>query len=303
MRLIGHLPDEKLARRFADFLLVRRMAGQVEPEADGRWAVWVHDDDHLEAASAALDQFRAKPNDRTYISATAEAAEKRMVEAREQDAQSRKELDRDRILQPTFIERLGFYTAGLILACVVVFAFQLVNEGPVWKWLGIVNITPVGNDHYLISSSGHLEEVRRGELWRLVTPIFIHAGALHLLMNMLLFAQLSSAIERRYGGSRLLTLVIVVAVFSNLLEYVFSGPVFCGMSGVVFGLFGFIWTQWKYFPNSGFVVPPNLTLLMLGWFVFCIVGLGGQIANFVHWGGLASGAVIGYFTAWLSRGT
>ena len=54
MRLLGHLPDERLARRFADHLLVKRMASQVEAEPDGRWAVWVHDDDHLARAAEDL---------------------------------------------------------------------------------------------------------------------------------------------------------------------------------------------------------------------------------------------------------
>lgn len=301
MRLIGHLPDEKLARRFADYLLVKQVASQVEPEADGRWAVWVHDDDHVDDASDDLSKFRDKPADRTYITASAKAAEQRLKEERDAASQADREYDRQRMFQKSFIERLGYCTSLLILICVVVFAIQLVNETPVWNWLAMEKITPVEGDRLSWNDQGFLPEVRHGQMWRLVTPVFVHGGFLHLLMNMFLFAQLSSAIERRYGWNRLLPLVIVVAVFSNMLQYVFEGPAFCGLSGVVFGLFGFIWIQWKYYPNSGFIVPPNLTFIMLFWFVLCIVGLGGSIANFVHWGGLASGAVIGYVTARLSR--
>jgi GlpG protein len=301
MRLLGHLPDEKLARRFADYLSVQSMASQVEPEADGRWAVWVHDDDHLDAAATELASFHTRPEDQKYVSAAADAAKLREQEEKDEQARAKRTFDRGRLLEKSWLQRFGICTASFILLSVVVFAVQLANEALVWNWLGIVTLRPEEGGRLAWLEVGFLPEVRSGQLWRLVTPIIVHGGPIHLLMNMLLFAQLGSAIEMRYGWNRLLVLILIVAAFSNLLEYLFTSPAFCGMSGVVFGLFGFIWTQWKYHPNSGFVVPPNLTLLMLFWFVFCIVGLGGTIANFVHWGGLASGALIGYVTAMLSR--
>jgi GlpG protein len=302
MRLIGHLPDERLARRFADYLLVKKMASQVEPEANGQWAVWVHDDDHLDEAAEELKKYRVQPDDSRYRAAAAAAAERRINEQKELEERAKREHDRDRIFQRSLFERLGICTSILMMICIVVFAIQFVDPALIWKWLAMVPIRPVDGDKLAWTPGGFLPEVRDGELWRLITPIFVHGGPVHLIMNLLLFAQLGSAIESRYGWNRLLTLVIVVAVFSNLIEYIFNSPAFCGLSGVVFGLFGFIWTQWKYFPGSGFVVPLNLTILMLFWFVFCITGLAGPIANFVHWGGLASGAVIGYLSALLSRG-
>jgi len=302
MRLIGHLPDERLARRFADYLLIRSVASQVEPEADGQWAVWVHDDDHLDQAAAELMRYRAHPEESRYTDATAAAAERRRQEQQAAEAQARREFDQRRVMHRSLLERVGICTSLLILACLGVFLLQLYNEALAWKWLGIVPLEPRDGDKIAWTDAGFLPEVRKGQLWRLVTPIFIHGDLLHLLFNLVFFGQLGSAIERRYGWNRLLALVLFVSIFSNVLEYRFSGPAFCGMSGVVFGLFGFVWTQWKYYPNSGFLVPPHITFLMLFWFVFCIVGLGGQIANFVHWGGLASGALIGYVSAVLSRG-
>jgi len=299
MRLIGHLPDERLARRFADHLLVKHMPSQVEAEADGRWAVWVHDDDHLDGAAAELDTYRAQPEAQQFLAATTAAAELRA----KAEAEQRTRISRQptRPFEQPWYAKLGICTTALILISVVIFALQLVNETLVWKWLGIVPIKPEAEGRLAWLELGFLPEVRKGQLWRLISPSFVHGGPLHLLMNMLLLAQLASAIEARYGWNRLLVLILTVGVFSNLLEYIFNSPAFCGMSGVVFGLFGFIWTQWKYYPGSGFLVPPNVTFLMLFWFVFCIVGLGGYIANFVHWGGLASGALIGYVTAILSR--
>lgn len=301
MRLIGHLPDERLARRFADYLLVKSVPIQVESETDGRWAVWVHDDDHRDEASAELTSYQAQPEDRKYLAATAKATELRTKTTSDQQTKSTGQRQGEGSFARTWYERLGICTITLVALSVGVFALQLANETLIWQWLGIVAIRPEPDGALTWQNIGFLPEVRKGELWRLISPIFVHGDPLHLLMNMLLFAQLASAIELRYDWNRLLVLVLSVAVFSNLLEYTFSSPAFCGMSGVVFGLFGFIWTQWKYYPGSGFIVPPNITFMMIFWFVFCIVGLGGYIANFVHWGGLASGALIGYITAILSR--
>lgn len=301
MRLIGHLPDERLARRFADYLLVKHMASQIEAEADGRWAVWVHDDDHLNEAATEFDAYRVQPDAQKFLAATSAAAAMREQTAAEQQAQAGRQRAHEQVFERPWYAKLGLCTSVLIGISVVVFVLQLVNEALVWKWLGIVSIKPEPDGRLSWLDVGFLPEVRQGQLWRLISPIFVHGGPLHLLMNMLLMAQLASAIEVRYGWNRLLVLVISVAVFSNVLEYHFTSPAFCGMSGVVFGLFGFIWTQWKYYVNSGFTVPPNVTFLMLFLFVFCIIGGAGTIANFVHWGGLASGAFIGYVTALLSR--
>lgn len=301
MRLIGHLPDERLARRFADVLLVKSMASQVEPEADGRWAVWVHDDDHLDEATSQLQLFSQRPDDSRYLSAVGKAGEIRLREQQELATRLKRQEAARLPSERTWVERLGICTLALLSITVGVFCVQLVNEALIWKWLGIVTITPAQGDLLEWSGEGFLPEVRSGQIWRLVTPIFVHGGPLHLVMNLLLLAQLAGAVEFRYGWSRLLVLILCVSVFSNLLEYVFNHPAFCGMSGVVFGLFGFVWTQWKYHPESGFAVPPHVTFMFLFWFVACIVGVAGNIANFVHWGGLASGAVIGYVAAVLSR--
>ena len=145
------------------------------------------------------------------------------------------------------------------------------------------------------------KEVRAGQLWRLFTPTFIQLDPMHILFNVLLLANLGGVVERRYGWHRLMIFVLAVSAISNVCEYRFVSPLFGGLSGVVFGLFGFVWTESKYNPNSDFVVPPMVTAMMLGWFVFCIVGLGGTVANFVHWGGLASGALIGRLAARLAR--
>ncbi|HAV64733.1 MAG TPA: hypothetical protein DCY13_20495 [Verrucomicrobiales bacterium] len=300
MRLIGHLPDEKLARRFADYLLVKDVKSQVEPEGGGQWAVWVHDDDHLEEATAELDQYRSRPDEQKYVAASAEAIQARQKETDELRRHAARQYDRERLNRRSFIDRLGKCTVALMVISLLVTIYTGFGQNEAaFNQFSIAEME--FKDGKIYWSREFLPEVRKGQFWRLFTPMFVHMDFIHILFNLLWLADLASAVERRYGWSRLLLLVLVVSAVSNLTEYIFVSPAFGGMSGVVFALFGFIWTQSKYCRVSGFVVPPLVSGLMIGWFVFCIVGLSGQVANFVHWGGLASGALIGYVSSLLQR--
>ena len=69
------------------------------------------------------------------------------------------------------------------------------------------------------------------------------------------------------------------------------------MSGVVYGLFGYIWIRGKLDPASGLYMEQINVVLMLVWFVVCLTGMVGPIANVVHGVGLAMGALWGYISA------
>jgi GlpG protein len=70
--------------------------------------------------------------------------------------------------------------------------------------------------------------------------MFLHFSPLHLLFNMMWLKDLGGVIEVRRGRWRYLGLVLLIAGISNLAQGIVSGPFFGGMSGVVFGLFGYI---------------------------------------------------------------
>src|SRR5205814_9740200 len=98
---------------------------------------------------------------------------------------------------------------------------------------------------------GSLIEIKNGQLWRLITPIFVHGGFLHLLFNMWWMRDLGFMIEQRKGSLRLALMVLLVAIPSNIAQYMTAGPWFGGMSGVVYGLFGYIWMKGKFSPHEG----------------------------------------------------
>jgi GlpG protein len=135
------------------------------------------------------------------------------------------------------------------------------------------------------------------QYWRLLSPIFLHFGWLHIIFNSLWLWELGALIEQRLGSLFLLLLVLGSGVGSNVAQYLYTGPsLFGGMSGVVYALLGFCWVYNGLLPQRGLGVPRGIVAFMIGWLVFCMVGatemLGfGSIANAAHLGGLLLGCL------------
>jgi GlpG protein len=88
-------------------------------------------------------------------------------------------------------------------------------------------------------------------------------------------------------------LLLLLAVGSDLAEYLWSGPMFHGMSGVVYELFGYVWMQARYLPRPDLFIDRNNAIVLMVWLFLCMSGLLGAIANAAHVGGLLVGAVAG----------
>ena len=196
-------------------------------------------------------------------------------------------------------------TSLLIGVSVVVYLFMQTNEygGQIRQALSISSFQTSGN---MIRYSPYLLDIREGEVWRLVTPIFIHfrgSGGLplHLLFNCFMTYQLGGAIEGNRGSTKLLLLVLLAAIPSNLAQFYWAGPSFGGLSGVVYGMFGYMWMKSKFDPQSSFYVPPNMVVILIGWFFLCMTGAMGSVANMAHAGGLGMGMLIGVGTTFLKQ--
>lgn len=146
-----------------------------------------------------------------------------------------------------------------------------------------------------------LPEVASGQVWRLITPIFLHFAWYHLAFDGIWMWQLGSVIERRMGPFDLAVLVLLIGVGSNIAQFLSSGPLFGGLSGVVYGLLAYFWVQGRFNPRFGLVLYDNVVYLMLGWFVLCWIGVIPNVANWAHAGGLTIGLALGWISYKLGR--
>ncbi len=151
-----------------------------------------------------------------------------------------------------------------------------------------------------------LPEILSGQIWRLITPIFVHFGVMHLLFNSMMTFQLGSLLEPKLGSFSYALLIMMMAAGSNLGQYFVTGPSFGGLSGILYGLFGYFWMSSRYNPQFGMRINPNAVKMLMGWFVLCwfnFFGLLGNIAiaNVAHTVGLLLGMVAALLGVWLKK--
>lgn len=153
-------------------------------------------------------------------------------------------------------------------------------------------LLPLLMSEYRGNQLSQLLEIQSGQYWRLLTPILVHFGFLHLLFNMMWLWDLGGAIENRFSSLELALLLIVIGIGSNLAQFLMSGALFGGMSGVVYGLLAYLYLLGRLRPSLGLYLPPQIMSFMLLWFAICWSGLVGNIANWAHTAGLLLGAIL-----------
>ncbi|REK37336.1 MAG: rhomboid family intramembrane serine protease, partial [Planctomycetota bacterium] len=206
---------------------------------------------------------------------------------------------RDRWERPPILQlRLTISLVAISVAVTLLSGYGMQLD-PVGRWLTITDASNAGDDSWNVENSLH--RVRSGEIWRLVTPIFLHLGVWHLVFNMYWTAVLGGMIERTQGSLRLLLLVLMIAVISNLIQYFVKDAAFGGMSGVGFGLFGYTWIRSKYEVGSPYFIPPQTAVFFLIWMIICSLGIVGGVANHAHSAGLVVGLLLGMVPVLQSR--
>lgn len=196
-------------------------------------------------------------------------------------------------------------TALMLLITFIVFAVTWAGDNfAAIRWLSFVDFRIDGQSLYLGYLDGTLAS---GQWWRLITPMLIHFGWLHLAMNSLWYWELGRRIEFRQGAIGLLGLTLLFGLASNFAQYWWAGPsLFGGLSGVLYGLLGHCWIYQRLAPNPAYRLPPGVLVMMLAWLAICMTGVFellqfGAIANAAHVGGLLTGCLTGLLGGMLAR--
>ncbi len=191
----------------------------------------------------------------------------------------------------------------LALIATAVLGFLAIYLGAPVSWVAKITYQP-----FAIIDGRPVFGTSSGEYWRLVTPVFLHFGWMHIVFNCLWCWELGKRIEVALGSVNLAGLFLVTAILSNSIQHLVSGPVlFGGLSGVVYGFLGFAWVAGRLNGRwLGLAPPTPIMLFMVGWLLICLVGvfdvLGFSVANGAHVGGLLTGAVLGAVFAFAYRG-
>jgi len=291
MRQIGTIDEARDAKRFADYLLTIGIPARVEESPEG-WAIWIVEEDDVPRAREELATFVRDPAQPHFDDA-----------ARRAEALRREAAEREKRFRRNFVDVGNRWRAAAVrrtpltwtLVAISVAVAVLTKFGrdldPVMNRLLIASVEQQGT---MIRWHG-LSDIEGGQVWRMVTPIFLHFNILHLVFNMLWLHALGGQIESRRGIWRMLVLVLALAAASNVGQYLVThNPLFGGMSGVVYGLFGFIWMRSRFDPASGLFMDSRTVTLMILWFLLCFTGMFGPIANAAHGVGLVLGAALGY---------
>ena len=136
-----------------------------------------------------------------------------------------------------------------------------------------------------------------GELWRLITATFLHGSVVHFLMNVALFFRFADVIDNWLGPWLALLLYALYGLSSSAAQILVGTGAYglVGASGVVYGLFGFLWVMGRRRDDAFHAAGGHTAQFLLGWIVICAIinAFGGHIANTAHVWGLLLGWLTG----------
>ena len=134
--------------------------------------------------------------------------------------------------------------------------------------------------------------VKCGEIYRLVTCMFLHAGIMHIVLNMYSLYIIGPRVEDFFGKWKYLLIYFLSGISASLLSIGLNGDIIAvGASGAIFGLFGaLIYFGYSYRGYIGAmvksqIVPVVLYNLVIGFFIPGIDIWG-------HVGGLIGGLMV-----------
>ncbi len=294
LRKVGSLENSEKADIFRWYLVSQGVDTQVEGIEENSCDIWIIHDRDWQKSRTFLSQFLSAPDPGVYQKHATEGRKqwKKKVSPTKTPVEVKA---RTQLFHHAASPRQPNATYALIACSAIYFLLNFLDRD---RWLFRHLMI---SENFLASSFGirSFREISHGQIWRLVTPIFIHSDFFHIAFNMIWLYQFGRVIEGHIRTLPFLLLVFAIAAPSNLAFYLVAGPFFGGMSGVVYGLFFFSWAYDRFSPSSPFRLDPYLFKFFLVYYVLCwlLSAFGFHIANTIHGVGALTGLVIGYLAS------
>ncbi len=188
----------------------------------------------------------------------------------------------NKVYERTFKPKKIIFTYILIMACVLMFGICCIFDG-------IDALRSITNYTALKMGANFAPLIRQGEVWRVITYMFLHASLLHLIVNMYSLYALGASVENFLGRWKFIVVYFVSGICGGLLSAATgSNTISVGASGAIFGLagallyFGYHYRTYLGEAIKKQIIPIILINLLIG---YLIAG----IDNFGHIGGLIGG--------------
>lgn len=291
MRKAGVLTSKEEAQKLSGAFYARGIEAQVHEEG-GAFTFWVIEDERMDEAKQLFSLLQTNPSHEIFQTKVPAAPKEKPTNLEKKAGMNRaRNIDvRSEIFGRASVSGLHV-TLFLIVTSVLLTA---VANMP--ATVGFVRKL------YFSEFMGRsFPEILNGQVWRVVTPIFLHGGVLHLLFNMMWLYQLGGTIERLERPWYLALLVFGLAALCNTAQYLVSGPAFIGMSGVVYGLLGYVWLMSMYQPRGQYFISQGTVTFMMIWLVVCLVGIIPNVANTQHVAGMVLGSAWGFIRAKMAQ--
>jgi len=187
---------------------------------------------------------------------------------------------------------------GVLGALVVNFG----NDYMTYRWFGF----------QILDSRGLLplsETLKQFQLWRLLTPVFLHFSVLHVVFNCLMLWETGRRIELVKGSGYFMVVFIIIGVCSNIAQYWMTPNIpFGGLSGICYGFIGYLAIYQRHIIHPVLAINKTLVIFLLVWLIAGVVGvidymIEGSVANSAHVAGLLSGSILGYIEVIRDRRT
>ncbi|KAI7738624.1 hypothetical protein M8C21_009810 [Ambrosia artemisiifolia] len=171
-------------------------------------------------------------------------------------------------------------------------------------FLGRLSFQPLKENPLFGPSSSTLEKlgalewnkvVNDKEAWRLVSCIWLHAGVIHLLANMLSLVFIGIRLEQQFGFARVGVIYMLSGIGGSILSTLFiKSNISVGASGALFGLLGAmlseLLTNWTIYANKAAALITLVIIILIN----LAVGILPHVDNFAHIGGFLTGFLLGF---------